>query len=352
MKVIVLNVQVPFVRGGAEYLADSLARKARGRGHEVEIVNLPFKWYPSQALVEAMLACRLTDLGAGSPDLVIALKFPAYLAPHPRKRVWLLHQFRQAYELWGTLYGLPDDAESRAIREMIRTADTRCLGEVDGLYTISRNVADRLERFNGVAADEVLYPPLEHPEIYRPGEFGKYFFYPSRLSTNKRQHVAIEAMRHVDEDYSLVIAGKADAESYLRQLQELVERLDLGHRVKFLGWISDEEKVRLLAGCRAVVFLPFDEDYGYVTLEAFHSHKGLLTFDDSGATNELVEDGRNGMIVSPTAESLGAAMRALAADAGRAREMGQAASATPAERRIDWPHVLDTLLAESGGTGL
>src|SRR5438067_4450154 len=102
MKISILNVQAPFFRGGAEALADSLAARLQRRGHRAEVVRVPFKWYPAGAIPEHMLACRLLQVGAGDPDLVIALKFPAYLAPFAEKKVWLLHQFRQAYELWAT----------------------------------------------------------------------------------------------------------------------------------------------------------------------------------------------------------------------------------------------------------
>src|SRR5262249_40902304 len=153
-------------------LADGLGARLRSRGHAVNLVRIPFKWYPLEAIAEHMLACRLLRVDAGEPDLVIGLKFPAYLAPCADMRVWLLHQFRGAYDLWGTpLAGMPDNAEARAVRDMIARADTACLGRAGGLYTISRTVADRLKRFNQIEVDDVLYHPLERPELFGPGDF-------------------------------------------------------------------------------------------------------------------------------------------------------------------------------------
>ena len=135
-------------------------------------------------------------INSGEPDLVIALKFPAYYLPFANKKIWLLHQFRQVYEQWGTEYsGLEDTPENRALREMIVQGDNTFLREAKALYTNSKIVAGRLKRFNNIDADEVLYPPLEHPEMFRAGESQPYFFYPSRLNAAKRQHIAIEAMR-------------------------------------------------------------------------------------------------------------------------------------------------------------
>ena len=196
MRITIVNVQAPFVRGGAEYLAESLAQKLGERGHQVANVRIPFKWYPPQTLLEHVVAYRMLRIQSGNPDLVIALKFPAYILPFPHKKVWLLHQFRQAYELWGTPHqGFPNTPEGRRIRDMIIQADNVYLREAKELYTNSRLVARRLQRYNGIAAHGVLYPPLLRPEIYRFSDLGDYFFYPSRLNEMKRQALAIEAMQ-------------------------------------------------------------------------------------------------------------------------------------------------------------
>jgi glycosyltransferase involved in cell wall biosynthesis len=293
-----------------------------------------------------MLACRLLRLDTGEPDLVIALKFPAYLAPCANKKVWLLHQFRQVYELWGTdLSGIPDAPEGRGLRDLIVHADNAHLRQAKEVFTISHNVAGRLKRFNGIQADAVLYPPLDRPDLFRAGDSDDYFFYPSRLNRAKRQQVAVEAMRHVRSPFRLILAGKPDEEEYGRELKQLIERWGLQERVTMLGWLEEEEKAHWMANACAAVFLPYDEDYGYVTVEAFHCHKPVITFTDSGGTNELVADGVNGLIVEPTPERLAEAMETLWADRRRTREMGQAAFEALAHHGIAWDHVLDRLLA-------
>jgi glycosyltransferase involved in cell wall biosynthesis len=347
MKIAVLNVQAPFIRGGAEYLADSLTDKLTEAGHEVEQVRIPFKWYPATTISEHMMSCRLLDLRAGQPDLVIALKFPAYLAPFTNKKVWLLHQFRQVYELWGTPFqDMPDGPEEQRLRAMIVAADNRSLREARAVYTNSRIVADRLRRFNQIEADGVLYPPLRHPELFICGEPGDYFFYPSRLNPMKRQALAIEAMQRVKSRFRLILAGLPDQSGYEQELAALAQRLGAQDRVQFLGWVSEEEKSRLMAHAVAALYLPHDEDsYGYVTLEAFQSSKPVITCMDSGGTDELVEPGRNGLIVEPTPEALAAAMERLWARQARTREMGRAARETLRERGIEWGHIIERLVA-------
>lgn len=347
MKVGVVNVQCPFVWGGAEYLADSLAERVRGRGHQVEVIRIPFQFDTPDQVAAHMLACRLLRVSTGGLELMIGHKFPAYLCPFPHKRLWLFHQFRQVYDLWGSpLAGYPDTPAARGLRQLVAAADADTFEQVKGgLFTNSRIVADRLQRFNNVTADEVLYPPLNRPEVFGPGGFGDYFFYPSRMGTMKRQHVAVEALRHTRQPVKLVLAGKADSDAYGDDLRRKVEAWGLTDRVKLLGWVTEEQKAEWMRGACGAVYLPVDEDsYGFVTLEAFHSHKPVLTFTDSGGTGEVIESGRNGLILEPTPRALAEGMDALFADRTKARDMGAEAFATLSRHRIDWEHVLDRLV--------
>ena len=99
MKVLVFTTMVPFVRGGAEELCDHLVRNLRlTPGVEAEAMRLPFTWDPAEGLVDEMLIARSLEII--NVDRLIPLKFPAYLARHPNKVLWLLHQYRQAYDLY------------------------------------------------------------------------------------------------------------------------------------------------------------------------------------------------------------------------------------------------------------
>ena len=111
MKIAIAMVQVPFIRGGAEILADMLCNELKNRGHQADIITIPFKWYPSTSILNCMLAGRMLDLSeinGEKIDMVIAMKFPAYYVKHNNKVLWLMHQHRQAYDLWESPYGDKD----------------------------------------------------------------------------------------------------------------------------------------------------------------------------------------------------------------------------------------------------
>ncbi len=159
MKVAVVNNQAPFVRGGAELLAEWLRDKLREYGHEAEVVRIPFKWSPATKIVDHMLAARLVRLSGA--DRVVALKFPAYFVPHENKVLWLLHQFRQAYELWGTPYqDIPNSPTGHRVRESIIRADRSFLSEAKRIYTNSEIVGHRFARTRGLSRRSSIRPCL------------------------------------------------------------------------------------------------------------------------------------------------------------------------------------------------
>lgn len=344
MRVAIVNNAVPFLRGGAEHLADALVTHLRRRGHRAVSIGIPFRWDSVDAVLESAFACfslRIPDV-----DRVVALKFPAYYVPHDDKVVWLLHQFRQAYDLWGTPFqDIPDTPSGRAARDAIRSADSKVLRPLR-IYTNSHVTSERLATFNGIEST-VLYPPLLDDAHFGCEEYGDYLFYPSRVNGAKRQLLAIEAMAHVRTGVRLVIAGAVEPPPDEQGIRALIERLGVGDRVAFLaGFLDEAEKARLFARALGCVYVPYDEDsYGYVTLEAYASRKPVVTATDSGGTSIVVRDGETGFVTEPHPAELAVAFDALYADRDRARNMGEAGHALVQGMRITWDHVVETLVA-------
>lgn len=341
--ICVCAVQAPFITGGAEILVQELSRQLKSRGFLVDVVNIPFKWYPVVDIVKQALIWRFAEIteSNGVPiDMVIPTKFPSYLVKHPTKVTWLFHQHREVYDLYGTPYcSFTDDPEEQEIRQTIIAMDNKTLRESRHVYTISKNVSARLDRFNGIPS-KTLYPPPQYGGRYRSGEFGDYVLYAGRLEQLKRCDLLVESFRFVDPPARLVLAGRGPQ---LENLERQVERLGLSDRVDFTGFVPEAELLELYAGAFGVVYAPVDEDYGYVTVEAFLSGKPVVTCTDSGGTLEFVEDGRSGYVVEPDAEAVGDAINKLYADRSKARDMGEAGR--PRVEGIGWERVIDELTA-------
>ena len=348
MRILVLTTQVFFTRGGAELHAESLVDALRREGHQAELAAIPFKWYPPEKILDNLLACRLLDItqSNGVPvDRVIGLKFPAYHIPHPNKVLWILHQYRTAFDLWGQpecdLGGFPD---GRSVREAIETSERNLLPEARKIYANSRNVAGRLEEFCGLRAEPLYHPPA-HAERFVAGPCGDYLFFPSRICSLKRQELVLRALAKTSEPVRVAFSGEADEPPVFEAMKALARDLRVDSRVEWLGRISDDEIVRRYSNCRAVIFPPKDEDYGYVTLEGMLSSKAVVTCRDSGGPLEFVEDGINGLVADADAESLAAAMDRLWRDRDFAIEAGRMGRAKIDEMGINWKNVVKKLLA-------
>ncbi|HEX2165265.1 MAG TPA: glycosyltransferase, partial [Thermoanaerobaculia bacterium] len=294
MKILIASVQVPFVRGGAEILAEDLEAALLRAGHQAALVRVPLTSARPESLLDQVLACRLFDLAetpVGEVDRVIGLKFPAYLVPHPNKVLWLLHQHRQAYDLWpqGGLDLVPG---GRRLRDSLRRIERDLLAEVRATFAIAANVAHRVERFWGRRA-AVLYPPprLAGRLFSAPAE--DYLFFPSRITSTKRHRLVLEALARTSRPVRLVLAGAPDGPRDRDLLVASCGELGLGARVEWLEEVDDERLLDLYARCRAVVFPPHDEDYGYVTLEAMFAGKPVVTCSDSGGPLEFVRAGEH-----------------------------------------------------------
>jgi glycosyltransferase involved in cell wall biosynthesis len=342
MKIAILNVCVPFVYGGAELLADNLKNKLSEYGYQTTIIKIPFQWFPNQKILEHMLACRLLRLE--NIDKVIALKFPVYYIKHPNKVLWLLHQHRQAYDLWDMPDGIPNSPEGRRIRDTIIQADNQFIKEAKKIFTISKQVSKRLKRFNDIDS-EVLYPPLPDTGKFCCSEYGDYLFYPSRINMLKRQHLAIEAMKYTKSKIKLIVAGAAATREQLEYIENIVKKNHLRKKVKIIGrWISEEDKINLFAKSLGCIFIPYDEDYGYVSLEAHHSKKTVITTHDSGAILEIVEDGLNGLVVSPEPRTIAEAMDKLYYNRALAKRMGEEGYDKLLSLNINWNNVVKKLV--------
>ena len=342
-RVLVCEAQVPFVHGGAEVHVRQLVRELRLRGFLAELVSVPFKWYPKEEILPHAAAWRLLDLSEsnGQPvDLLIASKFPTYVARHPNKVAWLIHQYRAAYELCGTEYS--DFAHTEldvGVRDSLMRLDAETLGECRRIFANARNTAGRLSRFNGLQAEPLYHPPQLAPRLVA-GPYGDYVLSVGRIESVKRVDLIIKAMAQVGPDVRLIVAGDGTQRT---NAERVAEQLGVADRVRFLGSVGDDDLIGLYAGALAVIYPPFDEDFGYVTLEAFLARKAVVTCSDSGGPNEFVVDGVNGLVCAPDADEIATAIRRLAADRVGAAAMGDAGHEVAS--RITWDGVIEKLVS-------
>ncbi len=343
-RILVVTSTPPLAEGGHLVIARALVGALEDAGHRAGLVLTPQNRFGRQGA--AYVATWLTDVGMAGDgeriDQVISLRFPSYAVRHPVHVCWLNHRMREYYDLWDGFCAtlswknrLKESLRRRLIHAVDRYLLTR---RVTRVYAQSRTVQARLARWGGIAA-EVLYPPPP-PRPYRCDAYGDKVLVISRLTPLKRVDLVLEALaRPAARHVQVVVAGDGEARP---SLLALAADRGVDRRVTFVGRLTDEALVDELARCRAVCFPPFDEDYGFVTVEAFAAQKAVVTCTDSGGPTELVRDGVTGLVVEPTPDALASALARLADDRALAERLGEAGGAAAAE--LTWPRTLERLV--------
>lgn len=341
MKIIVTANIVPFMPGGADYHIVGVTEQLRAHGHEVELLRFPFKFSPASDIERMMSFCENTELNIPngvSVDKVISLQFPAYGVQHDDHRVWLMHQHRAVYELYASTEA---DPELTALKDQIIQFDNRHLGSAKKLFSNSQRVAERLKEFNGIDS-QMLYHPPHNTEQFYCDEPLDYFFCPSRLEALKRQELIIRAAQYVKSPVQLIVAGEGGQRYFY---ENLIAQLDVADKVQLIGRFTEAEKRVFYARALGVVFVPQDEDYGYITLEAMLSSKPVITCSDSGGPTEFIEHEANGLIVEPDERQLAQAIDQLYENKQKTKLMGEWGLQTYREKNISWSNVVESLLS-------
>lgn len=386
---IVAPSSIPYTVGGAEKFWWGLLQAFNlGTRHEVELIKIPGLEKDFWSIIDSYR--KFSELDLDHFDLVISTKYPAWMVCHRNHVVYMQHKLRGLYDtypaalaeefeqelpallqplverletlspvrenlpaMFEALDALRDEWKSTAehereamasffalpgvlIRKLVHWFDDLALSpaEIRRYYAISDNVRGRRDYFPAAASVKVVHHPSDMEED-RCESF-THIFTASRLDRAKRIGALIEAFARVKTDREFRIAGTGPDEQRLRELAAG------DHRVKFLGRLTDAEIAEQYSHALFVPFVPYDEDYGLITLEAMRCGKAVLGCEDSGGVNELLRHWQTGLSVPFDIDAIAAAMQSLVDDAETTQVMGARGRAAVAG--ISWPAVVEALL--------
>lgn len=379
---IVAPSPVPFLIGGAEKFWWGLQHHLNQlTPHVVELIKIPCRDSDFWGLMDGYEQCSRLDLSYF--DMVVSSKYPAWMIAHHNHHCYMQHTCRGVYDLYRgetdpeALPGSPafdrlrrlllEGPDDRSLLEPIFAElwHLRSLGHIKaGQLTLDtplvRAIIHRLDRI-GLApsaiqrysaisrnvANRAGYLPLgvpvtiNHHPTDLPGLHSSAYttiFTASRLAELKRIDLLIQAFMKVDAAIEFRIAGTGGHEAELKQMAAA------DPRIKFLGFQPDARIVEEYAQALFVPFVPYDEDYGLITVEAMQSAKAVLTSHDSGGVHELVVHGESGLSVEPDADALADAMTRLLTDRQATIAMGLKAQDQAAS--INWHRTVSLLLGD------
>jgi glycosyltransferase involved in cell wall biosynthesis len=224
---------------------------------------------------------------------------------------------------------------------MIHDVDREFIARARGCYAESLNVQHRLQHYCGLQSKVLYHPPPDADRLYR-GPYGDYLLVPGRINETKRQALVVEALANVRSAARVVMMWRPDRSEYGDMLR--AKAVSFGSQVTWTGYVSEEERLRLFAEARGVLFPPLDEDYGYGTLEAMLSGKAVLTCTDCGGALEFVANGDTGLISDPTPAGMAEMIDRFWLDPCFARTAGEAGYERYRSLNISWDNVVSCLL--------
>ena len=381
MKIAIVSPSpVPFTIGGAENLMWGLCENInKYTEHQAELIKIPTKEHSFWDLIDSYYSFYKLDLSHF--DLVISSKYPSWMVRHHNCICYMMHTLRGLYDTYHMM-NLPYEVNSDCgsvdnvinymknnphpmdldeffsllgtmksdlnaevycsfpgplIRKIVHYMDRFALESrsMKDLFAISDTVKNRKEYFPERASITTLYPPTNMNNT-TTGEYD-YVFMISRLDAPKRIDMLIEAFKYVESDVKLYIAGTGPD-------RERLEKMAIeDERIQFLGFVRDEDVENYYANCLVVPYFPYDEDYGYITIEAMLHKKPVITSEDAGGPTEFVVNNKSGFVVPFNAEKIAEKIDYLAKQKSEARRMGE--NGYNIVKNISWTNVVNQLLS-------
>ncbi len=194
----------------------------------------------------------------------------AIITPEHTLHVHYLHSVnKQIWCIWHHYWKVAKrNLLAFSLIEFLRWIDRMIDSRVDYYLVNSELTRKRLWKYMK-RYGEILYPPIDMGK-YKFKEYGDFFLHIGRFDAEKQIMPVIKACEKMNVKLVLIGAEGNDKET-LRYVKK-----SRSPNVEYLGYVSDEEKIDLLASCKAVIYNPLDEDFGIVPIEALASGKPVI----------------------------------------------------------------------------
>lgn len=190
------------------------------------------------------------------------------------------------------------------MNHFLRLVDYDASKNVDQFLANSEEVAGRIKKF--YRRDSIIvYPPVDtvNREPRTVNQKRTYYLAGGRLARAKGTDIIIDAFLKNKKPLKIFGKGFAGFE------EELLSKIkDRKSNIEFVGEVSDEEKLKLMADSKGYIFASFDEDFGITPVEAMSTGTPVIAFR-SGGVKETVVEGKTGIFYEPnTPEALNSAI--------------------------------------------
>ncbi len=255
---------------------------------------------------------------------------PSEWIRHKNERVmWYCHTPpREVYDLYETRMQNRSYKQKLLYAALVGTYKLMSRGitkKIECIATNSKTTQERIMKYYGRDAN-LINPGIDVNEFENNGD-SKYFFYPSRIVVNKRQDYVISAFsqfvkKSKNSKYKLIIAGTLSKDPEHQKYFEKLKVMSKGLNVVFYTNVDDGRLKELYSNSTAVMFAAINEDYGFVPIEAMASGKPIISVNEGGP-RETIVNGKTGFLVS-SPSNMAERMLQIVDDESAADAMGKA----------------------------
>ncbi len=266
----------------------------------IDLGNLTLKWNHSLGyLIEAPLRFLLNKKNLNYDVHIFTGVSSFFAAKKTNKNIWLCFSpNRILYDLYE--WKVSNDIFIKRTffkfySFILRPLDQKYIKDnISLVVPQTKIVLDRVSKYYGI--NSAIINTSVNTSKYRFNKFGDFFLTVSRLMSEKRIPLIIEAFKEMP-DKKLVIVGSGP------ERNKIVESIREYDNIKLLENLEEDKLLDLYANCLATIYMPMDEDYGLVPIEGMASGKPCIAVNEGGC-RETVLDQKTGLLISPDKNSI------------------------------------------------
>lgn len=354
MKILMLNYEYPPLGGGAAPVTRSLSEELVLQGHEVDVVTMGYKGLPKEEDINGVQVYRVPSIRQ-KLEMCTFHEMLSYCISASRFLPKLLRE--NDYEINHTHFIIPTGAVSSLYHNKVPFIVTTHGSDVPGynpdrfqfqhvlfkpFSTIVLNRASCITSPSRFLKEKIIQNYGEQKitvipngisvNTYLPQKKERKILTVSRLFERKGVQYVVEAMKDI-EGFEYVICGDGP---YRAQLEEQIERLHLGYKVKLRGYLEAEQLKQEYESASIFVLPSASENFPVVLLEAMSVGCACITSNTTGCA-EVVGDAA--LLVPPKdSEAIKRQLLTLMNDPEKCRDLG-ARGRERVEQHFTWSSI-------------